>query len=343
MEFTIKKVESNFDPDVLLDIWSDSLPALDARRINWSYEDNPLGKAHVWLIKETGTNDYFGVCAVFPRKFRLGQMDVKAGIMADLAVKKHYRSLGPVLKLLGALISADDFELLIGMPNLNAERVMQRAGFTKLGKMKRFVKVFRLNEFLKRKIRCNDRPLISRSIDLYCRSETNLWKIRNIKKSWNTFSAKAQFDKKMDKIWLNGSRKLTLAGLREHKYMKWRFEKYPYLEYRLFTLFNKNNDCVLGYLIFYEKDNMFFIDDLFVSDFEKYFQDLMKSFLKFSMEQKVDALSLKLHACTEIQNHLIGLGFRSFDTEQSIVIHPMPDEAIISKSFLLTVGDFDMA
>ncbi len=343
MEFAIEKIENDFKQEILLDIWNDSLPALDARRINWSYENNPFGKAHVWLIKDTGANNYFGVCAVFPRKFRLGQIEVNAGIMADLAIKKCYRSLGPVLKLLRTVISSHNFETLIGIPNLSADSVLQRAGFKKFGKMKRFVKVFRLNKTLKSEIRCNRRPFISRSIDLYFRSETNLWKIRNIKKRWNTFSGKTKFGNETDKVWLSGSRKLGLVGLRERKYMNWRFCEYPYLSYRLFTLCSKNNNCVLGYIIFFEKNNIFFIDDLFVSDFERYFQELMKSFLKFSLEQGADALSLKLHACTEIQNHLIGLGFRSFETEQSIVIHPLPHEAVISKNFLLTVGDFDMS
>ena len=57
MNFEIKKTTENFDPNTLISIWKESLPELDERRIEWSYKNNPLGTAHLWLIYEKNQDE----------------------------------------------------------------------------------------------------------------------------------------------------------------------------------------------------------------------------------------------------------------------------------------------
>ena len=52
MELEILESTEKYEPDLLVEIWKDALPDLDKRRIQWSYENNPAGKAHLFLLKD---------------------------------------------------------------------------------------------------------------------------------------------------------------------------------------------------------------------------------------------------------------------------------------------------
>jgi hypothetical protein len=151
MQYDITETTENFDSNVLLPIWEDSLPDLDERRITWGYNQTPQGRAHLWYLADTESHRPFGACVVLPRHFYRNGRRVDGGITADFAIKKKYRSLGPALGLQKAIASSNEFDTLLAFPNKNSVAVQIRAGFEDLGHLTVFRKIFKSRDLLKRR------------------------------------------------------------------------------------------------------------------------------------------------------------------------------------------------
>ena len=86
MDCVVEKRGDKYNPELLMQIWQGPLNTLDMRRIKWSYENNPCGKASLWLLLDRKQNNYCGTCVVLPRIFKLNESEVKVGITADFSI-----------------------------------------------------------------------------------------------------------------------------------------------------------------------------------------------------------------------------------------------------------------
>ena len=341
MNCIVEKVGDVYDSELLLDIWEDSLTDLDVRRIKWSYEDNPYGKARLWFLLDQTTNHYCGACAVLPRIFSLDDKEVNVGITADFAIKKQYRCLGPALKLQRSIINSDDFDVLIGMPNENSVGVQLRAGFKTLGSLSRYVKVFRLNKFLKEQIRHSLPPSLNMPAAVFFNTMTMLSKLRLNGSSDDQPCICTQFSDRFNTLWSITKTEFSFAGKREYQYLQWRFGENPYLSYKVFELLEKNSEDLNGYVVFCVRHNIAFIDDISARDFSATFKELVKAFTKYCLYQGYDAVSLMLLADDRYLNVLRKLGFLKFNTNQKILIYNRSSKPIKNDKLFLTYGDFD--
>jgi hypothetical protein len=341
MKCVVEKIGDNYDSELLSRLWADSLIELDARRVKWSYENNPYGKACLWLLRDALTDHYCGTCAVLPRIFKINDQEVKVGITADFSIQKQYRYLGPALKLQRSVIGSEEFEFLIGMPNRQSVGVQLRAGFKTLGHLSRYVKVFRLNRLLKEQMKPLLPPSLNIPATVFFRLNTLLARLRLVANSNERGNIYTEFSREFDTLWSIAKKDFSFAGKREHRYLQWRFSENPYVSYHVFALTENGSEDLAGYIVFCVRENISFIDDISAKNTQQVFKSLMMSFIKYCLSQGYDAVSLKLLADDRYINVLRKLGFSKFDTDQKIVIYNRNNKPIRTDRLFLTVGDFD--
>lgn len=158
--YTVRDSRSSEDKTAIIDLWRGNLG--DASRLvwkyEWFYEQSPLGPPLTLLLESRAPGSAVavsvGVATAGRRRFLRGDQTLEAGVLVDLAVVPEHRTLGPALLLQRALRARglERAALLYGFPNLKAAPVFQRAGYRKLGMMRRYVKVLRPSLYLRRRL-----------------------------------------------------------------------------------------------------------------------------------------------------------------------------------------------
>lgn len=263
MDIEVEKVVGNYPDNILSSIWSDSLIDIDSKkRILWAYKENVCGKAHLWILKEKTTGAYIGCSVLLPRYFFVNGKKILGAIIADTGVKKRYRTLGPALKLHKEIIKgSQDFRLIIAFPNKVSEPVIKMVGFKKAKNLFRNIKITKGIIALEKKIKS---PLISKLlfpsvpiIDLGLK----LLDFRVASSKRFTGSHVKTFDKRFDEIGERFSRKFDFIIYKSSDYLNWRYRKHPDKDYNIYVVHERDSLNLLGYIIYYIKDKIVYVDD----------------------------------------------------------------------------------
>ena len=134
-------------------LWADNLTLEShvADKFAWLYFEAPIVPARVFVLT-TDDGHPVGTAGVGVREFQLGAEVGQAGLLADLAVDRAHRSVGPALALVraGKAYVDEQFALAYGFPNKLAEGVFKRAGYRALGSIERYAMPLRHAAFVDR-------------------------------------------------------------------------------------------------------------------------------------------------------------------------------------------------
>lgn len=118
-----------------------------AAKYEWLYRDAPFAAEAVFVLR-AGDGPPVGTAGVGVRTFQLDG-DVRtlhtAGLLADLAVDKAHRSVGPALAMVREVkaYATGAHALAYGFPNQLAQGVFKRAGYQALGTITRYARPLR--------------------------------------------------------------------------------------------------------------------------------------------------------------------------------------------------------
>ena len=107
------------------------------------YEGSPLGPPFFFLAEDPGSRRYVGMAALFRTTLSIAGEPVPAGISGDFAVDEEHRGFGPALALQRATLSAipeNGLACAYGSPNPFSEPLIERVGYTDVGRLTRFLK-----------------------------------------------------------------------------------------------------------------------------------------------------------------------------------------------------------
>jgi hypothetical protein len=122
------------------------------RKLAWLYREAPDLPDGVFMLAaepeaggDTATRAWVGTAGVLIRRVQVAERELRAGLLADLAVDRAHRSVGPALMLAreARAWTLGHLDLAYGFPNRHAEGVFKRVGYKVLGKMPRYARVLR--------------------------------------------------------------------------------------------------------------------------------------------------------------------------------------------------------
>jgi hypothetical protein len=157
--YTVRPMNAADDRESLLRIWArnmsdERIAAVVTERFRWLYEQNPAGPARTWLIISP-KGEIVGCGSVIPREMRISGTAVKGGVLADFAVEREHRSVGPAIQLQRAILESvrdGDLDFIYGWPNDKSRGVIKRAGYAIAGESALWTKLLRSREQLEKRM-----------------------------------------------------------------------------------------------------------------------------------------------------------------------------------------------
>ncbi len=235
------------DRQAIFDCWNEGLTynGKPDAKFDWFYGRNAQGIPEVHFLRHAQHDEAVGVAAVGPRPLRYGSDTVAAGEIVDFVVAPKHRTLFPAIFFQREInrLGMEKRALLYGLPNKQSEAVLRRVGYKLVGKMVRRVRVLRSTEYLARHmpswIASIAGPVIDR-LRLGAVAIKRLWN-RGFRTQWVE-----KADQRFDELWQRAAIPNTLTGVRDSKFLNWRFTDCPLGKYAFFTVFS-----AVGHLVAY--------------------------------------------------------------------------------------------
>ena len=235
------------DRATIVSLWVSNLGHPERRedKYDWFYLRNPAGEPHVLLARTPAENGVaVGVIGLGIRHMRLGDRLVEAGLLADFGVVAEHRTLYPAMLLQTSLRDRflPQLGLIYGFPNPKSEPVVKRLGYKVAGRMVRYVRVLRSAHYLPAQIPHPIRRIVGRATDGW----RHAWRRSQYAHDFRDRSAQwlDQPDARFDALWAAQSDPALLIGVRDRRFLAWRFEHKPWRKFRFLTLSAKDNGLI---------------------------------------------------------------------------------------------------
>jgi hypothetical protein len=231
--------------EALCRLWRDNL-ALEQgpeSKFDWLYRSAPLRSDEVFMLRavdERGRASDVGTCGIVPRRYWAAGQHAHFGVVGDLAVDLEHRGLLPALRLTRAVLGAveRDYDVAYGFPNQKADRTMLRAGFRKLGTMRRYAHVLHHADYVHRVAERLPRlpPAFARLLrqpQVACLAGA-LLDVAGLSSNPTSLLRSAaghrltwtdHFDRSFDQLWEAARFEYAIVGERTSDYLAWRYPR----------------------------------------------------------------------------------------------------------------------
>ncbi len=247
-------------------------------------------------------------------------------------------------------LKGETFDLIYSFPNKASEPVLKRTGYKILGEKIRLVKILKTQNHLSRLPAGRywapvAGPILNAILRL---SSFETWKINSGKYRGEIVD---NFDERFDHLWERVRTRFSGRSERLGTILEWKYLKSPYhqeLKHFIFTLVNKQDGKLAGYIIFRQMENTIEIRDV-LYDLSSEFEHLFSSFLKYVRSLKADTVNMTLMNSENI--FISGMkkwGFHERKEDEKVMIYlcdskdDSHDQGTDNKDWLLLQCEDDM-
>lgn len=317
---------------------------IDEQRMRWLYSSNPDGPATFWSIRKEETGQMAGFTVCLPRRMIVNGVETICWNGADFSILPQFRALGVAIKLRRAAKTAIDegrVAFLYSHPNAKMQVIHERVGHFPIGEMVRYAKPLRTAPYLERRMPSWLARLGGAMADpwaTYTRKER-----RHRSESEIKVRDDLRFDDRYDRLFADVSPKRPLLGVRDSRYLKWRYETNPLKEYGVAEA--TQNEHLSGYMTFHSEDKTLQICDVFARD-PGTAMDLLIAVIRWARSAFHTVSFTLLENSTEI-SLLEELGFRRREDKSNMFGYAPAESKLAelirsSSNWRITVGDRDV-
>ena len=244
----------------VLAFWRDNLgdPARHAGKYDGFYLGGPFGPALLQLLRHCDA--VIGTCGVGARRMLWQGREIRAGLLADMAVDARHRTLGPALMLQEALVAAaaGRYDLLYGFPNRKSLPVVRRLGYAMLGELSRHARVLQHAHYLRRRLPHWLAALLGNALDAWHILLDGLRALpdRSVTTTWSE-----QADPRMDALWQASPHGDGLLGVHDAALARWRFDQSPLASVRYLLLGDRRDGALRAWFACERRDRVLQVRD----------------------------------------------------------------------------------
>jgi len=220
--YEIRKYRSG-DEGKIVKLWQEVFPHqdIDSKNLNndlelwkWRFEQNPAGKADIWLA--FSDDKLVGHQMTEPKYAKINSKKQKVYYSGDSMVSKNHKGL-LFLKLLNLNSKEllDENKVGIGMPNKNSQEIFVKLGWKNIGNIPLLVRPLDFSKIIKPKFLGFMLNGIYNLFDLIFFS--------GAKKNNLRFKEIEHFDDSINKLWESFSENLDFSIIRDSDFLNWRF------------------------------------------------------------------------------------------------------------------------
>lgn len=345
--YSIFSVSPDECRDEVLALWERNFSSNRAERFDWLYQANPYGPAICLLIKHVKTAQIIGAHGLFPRRFYIKGKPCMGIMGGDLSIDQEHRILAPAILLQKAVLAQCDgytFSHYYGFPNKQSQAVNQMLGLTMLD-VHKLAKPLKSYEYIEKRIHTQ---VVSQALSKVVDSVfQGISKESRYKKSDQYIAELTTgFDERFDYLWQAVTSQFAIIGERTSSYLEWRYLRSPDYQHEIFTLSDKSNGRLCGYIIFHAEETRTHIDDILSLDMEKTFDVLLSEFLLFQRDKGVAFVFVKIIGLSSIRKKFNDFGFYDKGIQKVTVFASQnhKDKSIIinNENWHLMPGDKDI-
>ncbi|MFA5014777.1 MAG: GNAT family N-acetyltransferase [Actinomycetota bacterium] len=253
--------------EAILGLWKRNLPKLSKDCFDWVYKDNPYGAAKTILAQCVTTGEYVGCAGVYPRMFSLGGKPVRAGVLINFAVDQEHRVFGPAMMMQKEILNAylsKNFDFILGYPNKGSEGVFRRLGYSFIGEGDYWLKILDWSEKIDNVLRVKIAAVVlGACFDWLCKLFEKFQRIR-ISSQYTTKNL-SELPQDIDALWTRSRKYHFAIGIRNEKYLRWRYQGTENVIFNFFSLYNKGNE-LCAYIVYQQDTGRITILDIFSDD-----------------------------------------------------------------------------
>ncbi|MCU7827488.1 MAG: GNAT family N-acetyltransferase [Candidatus Thiodiazotropha sp. (ex Myrtea sp. 'scaly one' KF741663)] len=289
MKYSVAQVDILKEKEAIINFWNENNQKKLNEKFSWIYESNPDGSANVWLLTDNESSDIVGMVTLFPRNFEYSGKTYRAGILGDFYIQKYHRSFGPALMLIRTVTESFEtlnFDFIYGFPNTSATPVLRRAGFTQLGRLVKYVRLFNIERLLQSKI--INSTIITQLISIFAKPFISLL----YPDTWNynygryNFSVSNSIHLGINDL-IDNYNETCFSTQKSYKYLNWKYEQDPDDDNIFFNMFDKHEKCI-GCVVFRLDSNTVEIRELIHTDNPRQTADLLSGFFKYVKRKKAE-------------------------------------------------------
>ncbi len=278
MGYQVESMKLEQHRDVLVELWCDNMTdagvtRVAAERLHWLYEQKPNGSALTWLCSDDSSGEVIGCGSIVPHQMLVQGENKICGIHSDFAVNKKHRTAGAAIAIQRAVAkggSSAGFDLRYCYPSNAALPIFRRIRYQAVGEVQLWIKPLCSEYKVRERISSPGLArLVSSVIDVGLRFNDRLTNLKSPRNFWVRIADRA--DEAFDKLWAE-TQPDYITGVRSSAYLNWRYADFPQNNYRFFCVYHEllrkgvratNEEQLFGYVVYYVKDNIVFVADLF--------------------------------------------------------------------------------
>lgn len=213
--------------------------------IEHEYFQNPMGHAYMKLAFDEENDVLAGQYIVIPMKVKVDQQEYPVILSLNTLTRKEYRGQKIFVSLAEEVYgecSNKGYHFCYGAPNPNSHPgFIKKLGFQDMGVMPLFLKILHPSLLVKQKFGSTILSTVARPFNVFFR------KLKKTEEILTTIRIDENNVDLMDDFWQSISKKYCVMGVRDSKYIKWRYLDMPKREYSIWAVCDDN--LVMGYII----------------------------------------------------------------------------------------------
>jgi hypothetical protein len=251
------------DRAALMSLWRGNAlqpKAVDAK-FDWFYIANPNGPTRQLLLCAGPQAERVGAAGLVTRPLWARGEALSGGLLTDFYVLPEHRTLAPAMYLQRQMrsVGLELHDLLYGYPNDKSLPIVKRLGYVNFGDLVKCVRLLRYGEYLQRWLpRWASRAagaVVDRVLPLAFRPH------RLLLQGWHGEWVGAA-DDRFDALWERVKRSNAIIGVRDRRFLAWRFFARPSHEYRVYVLSRRRGGEIAAYAVCEAIGDTFHIRDM---------------------------------------------------------------------------------
>lgn len=315
--------------------------------LKWQYDENPAGEAYIKLAYSG--EELAGQYIVIPMKVKVYDNILESTLSLNTLTKEKFRGKG-LFTVLAENIYFDckknNVQFTYGFPNPNSyPGFIKKLSFYDLGEVPLLIRPLNIVSMLQKKFRNSLFSVSAKSIRRFFEPKVYFEDENIIEITDNNIAM-------FDEFWKNIQCKYSIIGVRDSRYMKWRYIDIPLREYKIFAYVVKGK--IVAYVVTRLTDIESFksgmiLDFLCLKEYEEIGNELIRYILNYFYQNKMDMVGCLMLGQTSEYKILRKNKF--FRTPK--FLEPQPFPVILRKhiddnkdysltNWFLTMGDYDV-
>ncbi len=261
-DYSVKVADVLADCERVVALWRDNplQPEDAASKYRWFYLDNPYGASTQLFLNCGPQGNPVGVAGMVTRRFLARGIELSAGQLTDFFVQLGHRTLYPALLLQRRMraVGLGVHDLLYAYPNETSRQIVLRIGYAEIGNLTKFVVLLRYGEFLVRWLPRWLARAVASVVDAVlpvCFRPHRLL-LGRWRAEWTE-----SIDARFDVLWERAKQFDGIIGVRDARFLAWRFLARPDRQYRVFVL-TQGAGTIAAYAMCEAVDNTLHIRDM---------------------------------------------------------------------------------